>query len=117
MTQTYGCVLLMTIDSVEETKIACVDECPLLAVILKHLVSGARSKDRETLITAIEENSPRGWQLPETDDESFQVDGTETDFTDIGCTCPVLDAKVSELLPKIESVALCDAITQEFEEE
>ncbi len=107
----------MTIDSAEENKIACVDECPLLAVILKQLVIRAKSKDRLTLISAIAENSPRGWQLPETDDEAFQVDGTETDFIDIGCTCPVLDSKVSELLPKIESIALCDAITQEFEEE
>ena len=107
----------MTVDSAEENKIACVDECPLLAVILKQLVIRAKSKDRVTLISAIAENSPRGWQLPETDDEPFQVDGTETDFIDIGCTCPTLDAKVSELLPKIESIALCDAITKEFEEE
>jgi hypothetical protein len=107
----------MTIDSAEESKIACVDECPLLAVILKQLLCKADSKDRVTLITAIEENSPRGWQLPETDEEPFQVDGTETDFIDIGCTCPVLDTRVSELLPEIESIALCDAITQEFEDE
>ena len=102
----------MTVDSSEENKIACVDECPLLAVILKQLVIRAKSKDRTTLIAAIEENSPRGWQLPETDDEPFQVEGAETDFVDIGCTCPVLDAKVSELLSKIESIALCDAIAQ-----
>ncbi len=107
----------MTVDSAEENKVACVDECPLLAVVLKHMVSKAKSKDREILIAAIEENSPRGWQLPETDNESFQANGTETDFMDIGCTCPVLDTKVSELLPKIESIALCDAIAQEFEEE
>jgi hypothetical protein len=113
----YGCVLLMTVDSAEESKVACVDECPLLAVILKLLVSEAKGKDRATLIAAIEDNSPRGWNLPETDDQTFRVNGAETDFIDIGCTCPVLDTKVSELLPKIESIALCDAITQEFEEE
>ncbi|MFX1474260.1 MAG: hypothetical protein ACFFCO_02115 [Promethearchaeota archaeon] len=106
----------MTVDSAEESKVACVDECPLLAVILKQLLSRAKNKDRATLIAAIEDNSPRGWKLPEADDEPFQVDGTETDFIEIGCTCPVLDTKVSELLPKIESIALCDAITQEFEE-
>jgi hypothetical protein len=107
----------MSVDSAEEIKIACVDECPLLAVVLKHLVSSAKGTDREILVATIEENSPKGWQLPETDEEPFQVDGDETDFIDIGCTCPVLDTKVSELLPKIESIALCDAITQEFEEE
>ncbi len=106
----------MTIDT-EENKIACVDECPLLAVVLKHLVSRAKSKDREILIATIQENSPRGWLLPETDDKSFRANGTETDFMDIGCTCPVLDTKVSELLTQIESITLCDAITQEFEEE